>query len=104
MVLLILVISNMKKMYIKKISFDDKTREIVKLEAENSDGSQISYTRPIKTLDKEEMARILISETDTLWEDISDDGDGDYDKGTIILTKDGEKVVDIISKLIENAD
>jgi hypothetical protein len=61
-----------------------------------------NYLEHMRKTDREDIANLLISETDTLWEDISDDGDGDYDKGTIILTKDGEKVVDIILKLIND--
>lgn len=58
----------------------------------------------MRKTDREDIANVLISETDTLWEDISDDGDGDYKKGTIVLTKDGEKVVDIILKLINSEE
>jgi hypothetical protein len=42
---------------------------------------------------QEDIEKLIIAETD-LWEDISDDGDGDYDEGTLVLSEEGEVVRD----------
>jgi hypothetical protein len=58
------------------------------------DGRKIS-----KYIHKEDLERMIIGATD-LWEDISDNGDGDYDEGTLVLSEEGEVVRDLIIKLL----
>jgi len=52
-----------------------------------------------KYIHKEDLERMIIGTTD-LWEDISDDGDGDYDKGQIILSDEGLRVLNLIEEIL----
>jgi hypothetical protein len=52
-----------------------------------------------KYIHREDIEAMIIGTTD-LWEDISDDGDGDYEKGELILSEEGERVLHLIVDIL----
>jgi hypothetical protein len=61
-----------------------------------TDYSNTNYYFIQRMIHQEDIEKLIIAETD-LWEDISDDGDGDYDEGTLVLSEEGEVVRDLVN-------